>query len=65
MTLTDLENAACELPTSKRTELLLLLAETLRKEQAPLPRPREFSKEQLNAWMDQDEEAMRRFEAGA
>ncbi len=64
MTLSELENAANELPAAKRTELLLFLAESLRKEQAPLPRPREFSEVQLQAWMDEDEEAMRRFRAG-
>jgi hypothetical protein len=42
----------------------LFLAESLRKEQVPLPKPREFSDEQLKAWMDEDEEAMRRFRAG-
>jgi hypothetical protein len=67
MTLTELESAANELPAAKRTELLLFLAESLRKEQVPqvpLPKPREFSDEQLKAWMDEDEEAMRRFRAG-
>lgn len=61
MTLTELENAANELPAAKRAELLLFLAESLRKEQALLPNPREFSDEQLKAWMDEDEEAMGRF----
>lgn len=65
MTLTELEKAANELPAGSRTELLLFLAESLRKEQAPLPRPREFSEEQLKAWMEDDEAAMRRFRAGA
>ena len=53
------------MPVPERTELLLFLAESLRKEQAPLPKPREFSEEQLKAWMDEDEEAMRRFKLGA
>lgn len=65
MTLPEIENAANELPAGKRAELLLFLAESLRKEQAPLPKPREFSDEELKAWMDEDEEAMRRFRAGA
>lgn len=64
MSLSEIATAANELPASKRTELLLFLAESLRKEQAPLPKPREFSKEQLEAWMDEDEEAMLRFDAG-
>ena len=53
------------MPVGKRTELLLFLAESLRREQAPLRKPREFSQEQLETWMDEDEEAMRRFRAGA
>jgi hypothetical protein len=64
MTLDEIENAASELPASKRTELLLFLAESLRKEHAPLPKPREFSKEQLQTWMDEDEAAMRQFRTG-
>ena len=63
-TLVEIERAAEELPSGQRTELLLFLAETLRKEQAPLPEPRQFSAEQLQAWMDEDEEAMRRFRGG-
>ena len=64
-TLAEIEKAANELPVAQRTELMLLLAESLRKNKAPLPKPREFSKEQLDAWMDEDQEAMRRFKAGA
>ena len=45
-TLVEIERAADELP-SQRAELLLFLAETIRKEQAPLPEPREFSTQQL------------------
>jgi len=63
-TLVEIERAAEELPSRQRTELLLFVAETLRKEQATLPEPREFSAEQLQAWMDEDEDAMRRFRAG-
>ena len=62
-TLVEIERAADELP-SQRAELLLFLAETIRKEQAPLPEPREFSTQQLQAWMDEDEDAMHRFRAG-
>ena len=62
--LVEIERAAEELPSGQRAELLLFLAETLRKEGAPLPEPRQFTAEQLKAWMDEDEEAMRRFRAG-
>ncbi len=64
-TLAEIERAAGELSAAQRTELLLFLAESLHKEQAPLPEPRQFSEEQLKAWMDEDEEAMRRFRGDA
>lgn len=63
-TLAEIECAIEELPTAQKTELLLFVAQSLRKEQAPLPEPRLFSEAQLRAWMDEDEEAMRRFRAG-
>ena len=63
-TLVEIERAAEELTSAQRTELLLFLAETLRKEQAPLLEPQQFSTEQLRTWMDEDGEAMRRFRAG-
>ena len=63
-TLVEIERAAEELPSAQRTELLLFLAETLRKEQAPVPEPRQFFTEQPQTWMDEDGEAMRRFRAG-
>jgi hypothetical protein len=64
-TLAEIERAVEELPSGEKTELLLFVAQRLRDEQAPLPEPRDFSDEQLRAWMDEDEEAMRRFRAGA
>ncbi len=64
-TLAEIENAVTELPVAKKTELLLFLAENLRSEQAPLPKPREFSVAQLRRWQDEDEEAMRHFQAGS
>lgn len=64
-TLVEIERAVEELPSSQKTELLLFVAQSLREAQAPLPEPRLFSDEQLRAWMDEDEAAMRRFRAGA
>jgi hypothetical protein len=64
-TLVEIERAIEELPSAEKTELLLFVAKSLRGEQAPLPQPRLFSDEQLQAWMDEDEAAMRRFRAGA
>ena len=64
-TLAEIERAVEELPSGEKTELLLFVAQRLREEKAPLPEPRRFSDEQLRAWMDEDEEAMRRFRSGA
>ena len=64
-TLDEIESAVAELPPAQKTELLLFVAKSLRGQQAPLPEPRLFSDEQLRVWMDEDEEAMRRFRAGA
>jgi hypothetical protein len=64
-TLVEIERAVEDLPSSQKTELLLFVAQSLREAQAPLPEPRLFSDEQLRTWMDEDEAAMRRFQAGA
>ncbi len=64
-TLVEIERAVGELPSSQKTELLLFVAQSLREEQAPLPEPRLISDDQLRAWLDEDEAALRRFRAGA
>lgn len=64
-TLVEIESAAAALSAGEKAELLLFVAQQLRTEQAPLPEPRLFTKDQLQAWMDEDEEDMRRFRAGA
>ncbi|MBM4298475.1 MAG: hypothetical protein FJ143_12125 [Deltaproteobacteria bacterium] len=63
-TLAEIERAVEALPPAEKTELLLFVARCLREEQAPLPEPRDFNDEQLRSWMDEDEEAMRRFRSG-
>lgn len=64
-TLVEIERAVEELSSGEKTELLLFVAQRLREEQAPLPEPGDFSDEQLRAWMDEDEKAMRRFRSRA
>jgi hypothetical protein len=64
-TLTEIEQAARQLPPDKQTELLYFLVQRLEEANLPLPQPREFSAGQLQQWFDQDEEDMRRFKAGA
>jgi hypothetical protein len=63
-TLAEIEAAAANLPSREKVELLLYVAGRLREEGAALPEPRLFSHEQLAAWMDEDEEDMRRFRGG-
>jgi hypothetical protein len=63
-TLAEIESAVTALPAREKAELLLFVAGQLRAEGASLPEPRLFSPEQLQAWMDEDEEDMRKFRAG-
>ena len=63
-TLAEIESAASALPPREKAELLLFVASQLRAEGAPLPEPRLFSREQIEAWMDEDEEDMRKFRSG-
>lgn len=63
-TLTEIEEAATTLPAKEKAELLLFVAGQLRAEGAALPEPRLFTPEQLQSWMDEDEEDMRKFRAG-
>jgi hypothetical protein len=60
-TLAEIEAAADALPVEQKQELLLFLAVRLR-ETGQLPGPREFTREQIDAWIADDEEGMRRFQ---
>jgi len=60
----DIEKAVQNLSATQQAELLLFVAERLRSQCVPLPEPREFSAEQLQRWLDEDEQAMERFRAG-
>ena len=61
-TLAEIESAATALSSREKAELLLFVTGQLRAEGAPLPEPRLFSPEQLQAWMDEDD--MRNFRSG-
>ena len=63
-TLAEIESAAAGLSPTEKAELLLFVAGQLRAAGAPLPEPCLFSPEQITAWMDEDEEDMRKFRAG-
>jgi hypothetical protein len=58
-TLAEIEAAADALPEEQKQELFLFLAIRLRAA-GKLPPPRDFSREQIEAWIADDEEQMRR-----
>ena len=62
-TLAEIESAADALPPEQKQELFLFLAARLRGA-GQLPSPREFSREQIEAWIADDEEGMRGFREG-
>lgn len=63
-TLAEIEAAADALPSQQQEELFLYLAVRLRAGVGQLPPPREFSREQSQAWIADDEAGMRRFREG-
>lgn len=62
-TLAEIEAAADALPAEEKQQLLLFLASRLRKE-STLPLPRQFTPEQISAWVSQDEEDMNWYQRG-
>ena len=64
-TLAEIETAAETLPVQEKEELFLFLAARLRAaDSAELPPPRKFSREQMDAWIRDDEAGMKRFREG-
>jgi hypothetical protein len=63
-TLAEIEAAADALPPDEKQQLLLFLAARLRAQGGSLPPPRQFTGDQLNAWIEQDEAEMKRFRDG-
>ena len=64
-TLAEIEAAADQLLPEEKQELLLFLATRLRAERGALPEPRKFAKEEMEAWIAEDEADMRRLREGA
>jgi len=60
-TLAEIEAAVDALPPADKQELLLFLAARLREQGGQLPAPRKFSRDQLRAWVAEDEADMQRF----
>jgi hypothetical protein len=63
-TLAEIEAAADALPPDQKQELILFLAARLRAGASELPPPREFTLEQIEKWIADDEQGYRRFLAG-
>jgi hypothetical protein len=63
-TLAEIEAAADQLLPEEKQELLLFLATRLRAERATSPEPRKFTKEEMEAWIAEDEADMRRLREG-
>lgn len=62
-TLAEIETAADALPPEQKQELFLFLVTRMRAA-GELPPPRSFTREQIDAWIKDDEEGMRRFLEG-
>ncbi len=59
-TLAEIEKAAEKLPTQQKQELMLFLGAKLRAERTNLPEPRQFSREQMQSWIADDEAELKR-----
>jgi hypothetical protein len=59
-TLLKIKNEAETLPEPQQRELLLFLMERLRAKGPAIPQPRIFSREQIQNWINEDEEEIRR-----
>ena len=62
--LAEIEAAADALPPEQKQELMLFLGARLRAQGARMPEPRKFSRQQLDAWIAEDEADMQRFREG-
>ncbi len=62
--LTEIEAALEGLSTDDRRQLLHKVAASLGETIVELPPPRDFTLEQMQAWIAKDEEGMRRFNEG-
>ena len=64
-TLAEIENATESLSPAEKRELLLFLATRLRGERLKLPPTRKFSREQIGAWIADDDAALKPFSQGS
>ncbi len=64
-TLAEIESATESLLPEQKEELFLYLVERLRAERGQLPMPRNFSRQEMDSWVAEDEADMQRFQMGA
>jgi hypothetical protein len=60
----DIEEAAVKLPAEEQHLLLRFLLRVVPVAEAELPGPRDFSAEEIQGWLAEDEASMRRFREG-
>jgi hypothetical protein len=60
-TLAEIEKAADALPAEEKRELLVFLAARLRAQGDRMPEPRKYSRDEIQAWIAQDEADFQRF----
>jgi hypothetical protein len=60
----EIEQAAVKLPTDEQQRLLRFLLRVVPVAEAELPAPRQFSEEEIQGWLAEDEASMRRFREG-
>ena len=61
-TLAELEKAVEALSSEEKQRLMVFLAARLRAENSGTPAPRTFSREEIEAWVMEDEEEARAFQ---
>jgi len=59
-TLAEIEQAVEKLPAQQKQELMLFLGAKLRAERAGIPEPRQFSRDQVQSWVSEDEADLKR-----
>ena len=64
-TLVEIENATEKLSVMEKEELLLFLAKRLRDERQNIPSPRRFGREQVDAWIAEDEADLQRLRSNS
>ncbi len=60
-TLAEIEKATAELSADEQKELLRFLLRIIPVEDGTLPEPRLFSHDEIQSWLAEDKESMRRF----